>query len=124
MMTQILIMETRRINKNIKAKKRVKELKGFYTHLMVYVMINTMLTVIKIVGTSFYGDTFMGPLWHFSTFASWLFWGMGLSFHAIKVFKMNPFFNKDWEDQQIQRYMEEDRKEVEKYKQKGDGYGE
>lgn len=113
---QTLIMETRGINKNAKAKKKVEALKGFYTHLMIYVVINSMLLAVKIVGNYYYGDYFMGPLWHFSTFASWLFWGMGLSFHAIKVFKGNPFFNKDWEDRQIQKYMEEDRSEVEKFK--------
>ncbi len=113
-------MEINGINKIAKAKKRVEELKSFYIHLTVYIMINTLITVIKIVGTTYNGETFMGPLFHFSTFASWLFWGIGLTFHAIKVFKMNPFFNKDWEERQIQKYMEEDRENVEKYKQMGD----
>ncbi len=116
-------METNKEHKSTRAKKRVAELKGFYTHLMLYLMINTMITVIKIVGTSYYGEYFMGPIWHFSTFASWLFWGIGLSFHAIKVFKISPFLNKGWEERQIQKYMEEDRKEVEKYKQFEDGNG-
>jgi hypothetical protein len=113
---QTLIMEIERRNKNTKAKKRVKELKGFYTHLIVYFVINTTLLIIKIMGNYYYGDYFMGSLWHFSTFATWVFWGIGLSFHAIKVFKKNPFFNKDWEDRQMQKYMEEDRNEIEKYK--------
>ncbi len=114
-------MDATKTDKSTKAKNRVKELKGFYTHLMVYIMINTMLTVVKLIGTYYYGETFMGPLWHFSTFATWLFWGIGLGFHAIKVFRMNPFFNKDWEERQIQKYMEEDRKEVEKYTHTSDG---
>lgn len=113
---KILIMETERINKNIRAKKKVEALKGFYMHLMIYLLINSLLLIIKIIGNSYYGDYFMGPLWHFSTFATWLFWGIGLSFHAIKVFKGNPFFNKDWENRQIQKYMEIDQNEVEKYK--------
>ena len=100
-------METRRTDKSIKAKKRVKELKGFYTHLMIYVAINSMLLIIKIAGNFYYGDYFMGPLWHLSTSASWLFWGIGLSFLAIKEFKRNPFFNKDWEQKKIEKYMEE-----------------
>jgi hypothetical protein len=106
-------MEVKRIDKNTKAKRRVKELKCFYTHLTVYILINTILLVVKVIGNYYYGDYFMGSLWHFSTFASWIFWGIGLSFHAIKVFKKNPFFNSDWEDRQIQKYMEEDRNEDE-----------
>lgn len=108
-------METEIMNKNTKAKKKVAALKGFYTHLLIYVVINSSLLVIKIIGSYYYGDYFMGPLWHFSTFATWLFWGVGLSFHAAKVFKKNPFFNKNWEDRQIQKYMDEDRSDVKKY---------
>ena len=108
-------MEKERTNKNIKAKKKVEALKGFYTHLMIYLVINTSLLIIKIIGNFYYGDYFMGPLWHFSTFATWLFWGIGLSFHALKVFKKNPFFNRNWEERQIQKYLDEDRNEVKKY---------
>ena len=75
-----------------------------------------MLLIVKIIGTAYYGDTFMGPLWHFSTFATWLFWGLGLAFHASKVFGFNPFFNKEWEKRQIDKYIEKDKKESEKYK--------
>ncbi|MGB5434547.1 MAG: 2TM domain-containing protein [Maribacter sp.] len=116
-------MEENNTNKITKAKKRVKELKGFYTHLTIYMVINLFLIGAKLVGSHFYGTNFMGTFWHFSTFATPFFWGIGLSFHAIKVFHMNPFFSKDWEQRQIQKYMEEDRKEAEKYKQMGGGYG-
>lgn len=105
------------LEKQERAKKRVEQLKGFFIHATVYVIINTTLTVVKIVGTIYYGDYFMGPLWHFSTFLSWFFWGIGLSFHAIKVFKLNPFFNKDWEKRQIQKYMQEDLEEEETFQQ-------
>jgi len=45
-----------------KARVRVSKLKGFYTHLMVYLIINTALLVLKIAGNSYYGENFMGPL--------------------------------------------------------------
>lgn len=109
-------METDREDKKARAKKRVEELKGFFTHLMVFVFINTMLIVIKIVGTMYNGESFMGPIWHFSTFATPLFWGIGLAFHGLKVFGLNPFLGKQWEERQMQKFLEEDRKEVEKYK--------
>lgn len=98
-----------------RAKKQVEKLKGFYIHLMVYLMINTMITVIKIVGTAYYGEIFMGPFWHFSTFASWLFWGIGLGFHAIKVFSLNPLLGKDWEQRQLQKYIDGEKEEIDKY---------
>ena len=39
-----------------------------------------------------------------------------LGFHAVKTFDYNPFFGKDWEAKQIQKYMEEDKKEMDKYR--------
>jgi hypothetical protein len=118
-----MAMETNNENKKTRAKKRVEELKGFYIHLMVYIFINTMIIIVKIVGTIYNGENFMGPLLHFSTFTTPILWGIGLAFHALKVFGLNPFLGKGWEQRQIQKYIEEDRKEVEKYKQKDDGYG-
>lgn len=98
-----------------RARRRVAEVKGFYVHLMVYIIINTTILVIKIVGTSYYGETFMGPIWHFSTLLPWLPWGIGLAFHAAKVFGFIPFLGKGWEERQIQKYIEQTKSEAEKY---------
>lgn len=110
-----MVMESDRKDKKVRAKKRVEELKGFFTHLMVFAFINTMIIVIKIVGTIYNGESFMGPIWHFSTFATPLFWGIGLAFHGLKVFGSNRFLGRQWEQRQIQKFLEEDRKEIEKY---------
>ena len=99
-----------------KARLRVSRLKGFYTHLTVYLVINTALVIIKLIGNSYYGENFMGPLGHFSTFATWIFWGIGLFFHGLKVFSKASVFMENWEKRQIQKYMESDREEVKKYK--------
>jgi hypothetical protein len=37
-------------------------------------------------------------------------------FHGLKVFSYNPFFNKEWEERQIRKYMEREKREAEKYK--------
>jgi len=99
-----------------RARRRVAELKGFYTHLMVYIVINTIIVVVKLVGTSYYGETFMGPFWHFSTFGVWIFWGIGLVFHASRVFGFIPFLGRDWEDRQIQKIINQEKKEAEKFR--------
>ena len=105
-------METNGIDKNVaKAKKKVEELKGFYIHLTIFIVINLLLIAVKLIGHHYYGD------------ATPIFWGIGLAFHAIKVFNGNPFFSKEWESRQIRKYMEEDQKEAEKYKYMDDGYG-
>ncbi|VAW11979.1 hypothetical protein MNBD_BACTEROID03-2284 [hydrothermal vent metagenome] len=109
-------MDYNNIDKKAKAKKRVEELKGFYIHFMVYVFVNIMISTIITVSRMYNGDGFIETIWNFETFSTWLFWGIGIFFHALKVFSYNLFFNKDWEERQIRKYMEEDKQQSKKYK--------
>ena len=109
-------METNNLDKRERAKQRVGELKGFYIHLVVYIVVNSFITISKIVGNIYNGETFSEAFWDFGTFAVWIFWGIGLAFHAMKVFAYNPFFGKEWEERHIKKYMEKDEKESRKYR--------
>jgi len=111
-----MIMENYDQEKLSRAKKRVEELKGFYIHLAVYLIINTFITVNKVIRNFYDGETFNEAFWDFGTFAVWFFWGIGLAFHGIKAFSYNPFFGKNWEERQIQKYIEKDKQEADKYK--------
>ncbi|WP_297765884.1 2TM domain-containing protein [uncultured Muriicola sp.] len=95
-----------------KAKKRVEELKGFYIHLTIYIIINSFIMVNILVRALDDGDTF----WQFGTFFTPFFWGIGLAFHAAKVFNFNPILGKNWEERQIQKYIDKDKRDAEKYK--------
>ncbi|WP_232304833.1 2TM domain-containing protein [Maribacter thermophilus] len=104
--------------KNVKlerAKKRLKELKGFYFHLTIYIVVNVFITTSTIVGRVNDGAEIMDVL-DFGSFAIWVFWGIGLFFHGMKVFSYNPIFSKEWEERQIQKYIEKDRQEAEKFR--------
>ena len=103
------------LSKLERAKKRVAELKGFFIHFMVYIFINVMITVVVSVSLMYNGYSLWEAISNFGSFSTWLFWGIGLGFHAIKVFSYNPFFNKEWEERQIQKYLDEDKQESEKY---------
>lgn len=105
----------RKNNKLERAKERLKELKGFYWHLAAYIGVNSFISISTIVGRMNGGASFLDVL-DFGTFAIWLFWGIGLFFHAMKVFSTNPIFSKKWEERQIQKYMEKDRQEAEKFR--------
>lgn len=109
-------METNRIEKKERAEKRIKELKGFYIHLLVYMIVNIMIVVTHISMNLNNGESFIEAFWNFGTFSTPFFWGIGLFFHAMKVFSFNPFFGKDWEEQQIKKYMDEDRTDIEKFR--------
>jgi uncharacterized RDD family membrane protein YckC len=78
-----------------RAKKRVGEIKGFYAHLIVYVVVNAILVAINLLVTP-------GFLW----FLIPLFgWGIGLFFHAVFGFGLFGIFTKEWEDKKIKEYM-------------------
>jgi hypothetical protein len=95
-----------------RAKRRVGELKGFYIHLAVYFLVNMFILINIYIATVRDGESF----WKWGHFFTLFFWGLGLAFHALKVFDLNPFFGKKWEERQIQKYIEQDKQESEKYK--------
>ncbi|MDT0540146.1 MULTISPECIES: 2TM domain-containing protein [Croceitalea] len=107
-------MEDLKTEKLNRAKKRVEQIKGFYIHATIYTIINIFILVNIFIGNGYDGENF----WQFSHFLTPFFWGIGLFFHAAKVFNFNPILNKDWEKRQIEKYMEEDRKISEKYTKK------
>ena len=100
-------MET--INQNSEkyqyAENQVKKLKGFYTHLAIYVVINIILLVLVSKNLD-RGQSF----WSFETFSTAIFWGIGIIAHATSVFGKNLIFNKDWENKKIQEFMDKDQK--------------
>ena len=79
-----------------RAKKRVEEIKGFYTHLIVYVCVNIGLVIINLV-------TSPGALWFYWPL---LGWGLGLFFHGMGVFVFPKFPGKQWEERKIKEVME------------------
>jgi hypothetical protein len=88
-----------REHKYLKAKERVDQLKKFYGNLTSYVLVITLLAFINYWTNEW---RYMWFLW--AAFG----WGIGLFFHAINTFNLNPFFGRDWEDRKIKQFMDED----------------
>jgi hypothetical protein len=89
------------------AYKRVKRIKGFYIHLLVYLIVNTFIIAAN-SNNNFIGNE---NFWSFETFSTALFWGIGLTAHGLSVFSRNIFFGKNWEERKIQELMEKEKKE-------------
>ncbi|MFV5701123.1 2TM domain-containing protein [Flavobacterium sp. XS2P12] len=85
---------------------RVKKIKGFYTHLIVYIVVNLMIVVLNIkdldVGESY---------WQWRNFTTAFFWGIGLTSHALSTFMPNWIFGKNWEEKKIKEFMEKEKSE-------------
>ena len=86
-------------NKYIRAKERVEQLKKFYGNLTSYVIVISGLAVLNYWID---GWRYMWFLW--AAFG----WGIGLFFHAIRTFNLNPFFGKGWEERKIKEFMKEE----------------
>ncbi|NND63976.1 MAG: 2TM domain-containing protein [Flavobacteriaceae bacterium] len=95
-------------NKFERAKKRVDEIKGFYTHLLVYIVINIALILLQLgFFNGFSNYNYSG----WALFSTPFFWGIGLFFHGLYVFQHKFKFFKKWEERKIKEYMEKDEKE-------------
>jgi len=80
-----------------KARKRVKELKGFYSHLIVYIFVNILLIMINLLTDS--------SSWWF--IYSLLGWGIGLATHGLNTFVSNKW-GRDWEERKIKELLSKD----------------
>ncbi len=90
-------------------QKKVKDIKGFYTHLVIYLVINTILLLIQLQQFNFeLGDINITIFGYLSTP---FFWGIGLLFHGLYVFQHKFRFFRDWEERKIKEYMEKDEEE-------------
>lgn len=91
--------ELEKENRYIRAKERVAEIKKFYTSLISYVVIISMLA-----GLNYYVDQWSYPWFLWAAFG----WGIGLVFQWFKVYGMSPFFGRNWEERKIREFMQED----------------
>ncbi len=85
------------------AYKRVKRIKGFYIHLLVYVLVNLFLIVSQIVEAHSSTILFKMP-----TYATAFFWGIGLVGHGLSVFGTLYFFSSKWEEKKIKEIMDKE----------------
>jgi 2TM domain-containing protein len=83
-----------------RARRHVAALRGFYTHLTVFVLVNILLFAINIL-TSPHSLWFYWPL---------IGWGIGLLAHAFTVFGFGGrgWMGEDWEERKVREYMQKD----------------
>lgn len=92
------------------AAKKVKKIKGFYSHLAVYIIINTLL----LIGNYQFWNK-EGAFFSWENLSTAFFWGIGLAAHGISVFGFHLLFGKDWEERKIKELMEKDRKKTQNW---------
>ena len=93
-------------NVYLRAEKRVKELKGFYIHLFIFIVVKLFLTISKIYRNMENGETFEEAFFDSATFGVFGLWGIILLIHFLTVFGKNLFFGKEWERKKIEKFMQ------------------
>ena len=86
------------------AVKRVKKLKGFYTHAIVYVFINIFIFFLNVNNLN-EGESYFQLKNFFTAF----FWGIGLLAHGLSTFLPYFILGKDWEERKIKEFMEKEK---------------
>ena len=105
-------MESETYQKYDRAKKRVKEIRSFYTHLRIFIIVNVLVYV-----TRFFVLPRLGVLPQDEGFIDWLnwntylmpiLWGIGLGIHGLRVFasKFRPI--KRWEERKINEILKKE----------------
>ena len=92
-------------------QKKVKDIKGFYVHLVVYLFINSAIIIFNSQKTFFDNGSV-----EISSFSTAFFWGIGLFAHWVSVFGPNLFLGKKWEEKKIRELMEKEKEEKRKWK--------
>lgn len=81
----------------LRARKKVQELRGFYTHLIIYLIFVPVFIWLNMMSGGFPWAIF--PI---------IGWGIGVAGHAAEVYNFNIFFGKDWEERKIREFLDKE----------------
>jgi Na+/melibiose symporter-like transporter len=82
-----------------RARRRVGEIRGFYSNLFSYLVIVTFLAVVNLLTDRTY-------FWFLWVAAGW---GVAVAFHAYATFANHGPFGREWEERKIREIMERER---------------
>lgn len=85
------------------AQKRVEKLKGFYNHLLIFLIINAIIVFFNLRNLED-GESYFQ--WH--NFLTCSIWGFFLLLHAASTFIPNFILGAKWEERKIKEFMDEE----------------
>ncbi len=81
----------------LRAQNRLRELKSFYTHFFIYLIVNAIIIISNMKHE---------VNWGIDSFGTAILWGIVILIHAGVVFLPNFVMGKNWEEKKIQEFME------------------
>lgn len=113
--TNYFDMENYNQEKYIRAKNKVKQIKRFYTHLTVYIIINLIIFIRGNIEIFLENDVENKNLldWiDWNIFYTPVLWGIGLFFHGMFVFQNRFKGLKNWEDRKMKEFLEKEEEDL------------
>lgn len=100
-MTATTVAALREEEALLRARKRVKEMRGWYMSALSYAVVIPCVWVVNLLTG--------GPLW-----AQWptLGWGFGLTVHGLSVFAGRSFFGSEWQEKKVDEIMAREKLKV------------
>ncbi len=107
------MMESKYIEEQryVKAKKRVKDIKKFYAHFTIYIIVNIFISGVIVFGLLESNEVknIFDALSHSGVYMTWIGWGIGVFFHWLRVFGFANIISKNWEERKIQELIEKEK---------------
>jgi hypothetical protein len=79
-----------------RARKRVRDLRGFYVHIAIYILVITGIAVINWVTD----PSYWWVVWPM------VGWGIGLAAHGVSVIFEGSFLGPEWEERKTRELLE------------------
>jgi len=89
--------------KYMKARKRVKEIKDFYTHLIIFLTVLVIIILINVI--SYVTGRADSEQWNFWFLFPFGFWAFAVLMHGLRTFLFGR--ESSWEKRKIKEIMEE-----------------
>ncbi len=110
-------MEPNSYKKYEQAQKRMKQIKDFYGHITIFLIVVPLVLVARFWVLPAYGiiseDAGFENWINWNTYVFPVLWLMAIGIHGLVTFKPKPL--KDWEDKKIQELMEREDEEIQEH---------
>lgn len=96
--------------KYLRVKKRMGELRKFYKHVAIYILVNIFISGFKIREYMKDEYTFEEAFQKLDVYFVWIVWGVFVILQGIRTYNSKMILGSEWEERKIREYMNENKR--------------